>query len=167
MKLRAYTMNLDKMTGIQLFRASHPSAGQGIRNLLIGFCCIPIFVLIGCSKAATPTASDVNTDQSASLADQESQTRVPDALQQLERTQLLASSVPSIYSSEMLANSGLQVAYSSADQQALVPASLIDNNSRRWLCTDDSKRCCYSFSGRCAGSVTDPADHSNRTNRHY
>jgi len=130
MKLCVYLMNLDKMTGIQPRRACHPSAGQGMRYLLIGICCIPIFVLIGCSKAAAPTASDVSTDQSVSLADQESQTRIPDALQQLERTQLLASTVPSIYSSEMMANSGLQVAYSSADQKAQVPASLIEAN---WL----------------------------------
>jgi len=123
-------MNPEEITGLQPIGARHSSAGQGIRKLLIGVCCIQILVLIGCSKSTTPTQSDLDTDPSISLADQESQTRIPEALQQLESSQLLVNAAPSIYSSEMLADSGLQVAYSSAGQKAQVPASLIEAN---WL----------------------------------
>jgi len=62
------------------------------------------------------------------LADQESQTRIPAALQQLELSTAISEPIPFIHASEVLADTGLQVAFSTVDQQAQVSARSIEAN---------------------------------------
>lgn len=119
------------------FKITYPNISSAIlcghfpKALII---CALLLLICGCSGAATPLEAE--TEQSPGLADPELQSRIPGsvalplALLDLQAGSTLAGPLPTITSIEVLAASGLQLAYTQSAQIDIVPALSVEAN---WL----------------------------------
>jgi hypothetical protein len=119
------------------FKIMYPKSFSGIlcdRFPKPLFICALVLLVCGCAKSTTPL--EVETEQSTALADPELQSRIPGsvavpvALLDLQAGSTLARPLPAITSIEVLAESGLQLAYTQSKQIAIVPALNVEAN---WL----------------------------------
>ena len=112
-------------------RFSESLCGHISKPLLI---CALVLLVCGCSKSATPLEAE--SEQSDGLANPELQARIPGsvalpvALLDLQASSTLTVPLPAIASIEVLAESGLQLAYTQSAQIAMVPALSVEAN---WL----------------------------------
>jgi hypothetical protein len=108
--------------------------GCGPRPFLGGVMVILIWLASGCSNSIAPAQAEGEQGSELTDADLQSQSpvsvAVPVAILDLQAGSTLIAPVPAITSIEVLAESGLQVAYTQSAQNALVSALSVEVN---WL----------------------------------
>jgi hypothetical protein len=88
-------------------------------------------LLQACSSSSPGNATTLPVPTvSTTSSDQQVTSLVPDSLLQLEDDPGLLSDIPEIVSSEIRADTGLQIAYTRLDQAQMVPGALIES---QWL----------------------------------
>jgi len=115
-------------------KTGYPEKPSAIRSgALLGITVLLVCLGSGCSNSSAPAVVEDETRSTSEAPGSQSQTTgsvLPVALSDLQASSALAEPLPAIASVEVLANSGLQVAYTQAEQNGIVPALRVEDN---WL----------------------------------
>ncbi len=85
-------------------------------------------LLMVAGVSACSNAGQEGNDEESNFEDPEQAALTPAPLLELQNSTELISSIPDVVSSEVLADSGLQVAYTSTDLVTAVPALFVEDN---------------------------------------